>query len=261
MIEKKVSTYSVKENHPEKEGITFSVELTIDFEKKSFSIKPEINNQSVSTWGSGFIFTNSAKTDTKMWKAVVKAIDKAIDFAEQILEMEKAMSNPELVKGLNEAMDNFYKSIPDEKPLFISLESQFSEEELNELKSGVDVETVISNRIHLKLSKESGEEMLKRDKYEEFLQRMNKQNNLNYTTLYDYLNNAFLFVPKEKLTEADIYITKNNDLTDIVKSNIISIFFPNYKNNMDINLSLVQNDFEILKTFYFNKTKSKKDNE
>ena len=249
MIEKKVSTYSVKESHPEKEGITFSVELTVDHETKSFDIKPSIKGYSEK----GFVFTNSAKVDIKAWKAVVKAIDKAIDFAEQILEMGKAMRGPELVKGLNETMDNFKKSIPDEKPLFISLESQFSEEELNELKSGVDVETVISNRIHSKLFQESGEEMLKRDKYEEFLQRMNKQHNLNIANLYDYLNYAFLFIPKEKLTEADIHITKNNDLTDIVKSNIISIFFPKYKYNININMSFIDNDFDILKALYFNK--------
>ena len=257
MIEKKVSTYSVKENHPEKEGITFSVELTIDHETKSFNIKPSLKGYSEK----GFVFTNSAKVDIKAWKAVVKAIDKAIDFAEQILEMEKAMSNPELIKGLNKAMENFKKSILDEKPLFISLESQFSEEELNELKSGVDVETVISNRIHLKLSQESGEEMLKREEYEEFLQRMNKQTNTNYDTLYDYLNHAFLFIPKEKLKQANIHFIKRNDLTDIIKSNIISIFFPKYKDNMNINGSFIDNDFEILKDLYFNKINFNLNNE
>jgi len=79
---KKVAEFAISENlpgSPNTDGI--AVKLLIDYRNKSYSIFPNTPNRD------SFLFKQVPKPE--LWKAVCRAIIKAVDFAEQELAQHK----------------------------------------------------------------------------------------------------------------------------------------------------------------------------
>lgn len=259
MIEKKKASFTINE---ESEKGNVKVFLSIDFENKSFEIKPHLGMSD-----KGFVFTRSDLTSVDMWKRVIIAIQKGIVFAEEILKFDNISRDKEFQGKIKNLMEKFSEQILNKKdddnemPKFISLESQFSESELNELKSGVDVETVILNRVQSKIDSQKGQELVNEseliDKVEKFIDRMNSQNkDFNIINVYEYMNSIFRKTSKEDHAIISNIINRGNwTLTE--KVDIIRSFFPNYDTKE--NSSFLDDDFVIIRNLYFNKIKLKND--
>ena len=80
---KKVAEFAILENLPETTPNTdgIAVKLLIDYRNKSYSILPNVMNRD------SFLFKVNPKPE--LWKAVCRAIIKAVDFAEQELAQHK----------------------------------------------------------------------------------------------------------------------------------------------------------------------------
>lgn len=259
MIEKKKATFIINE---ESENGNVRVSLSIDFENKSFEIKPHLGMSE-----KGFIFTRSDLTSVDMWKRVTIAIQKGIVFAEEMLMFEDISKDKKFRDEIQNLMKEFSTKISNKKdgdneiPKFISLESQFSESELNELKSGVDVETVILNRVQSKIDSQKGQELNNEseiiNKVEKFIDRMNFQNKeFNIINIYDYMNSIFSKRSKEDHAIISDIINRSNWFLS-EKVDVIRFFFPNYDTKE--NSSFLDDDFVIIRNLYFNKIKLKND--
>lgn len=220
------SRFMVSENYGQNNEKRVVVLLEINHLDKSFDITPG----DTLSCNRGFIFTNSAKTDVDMWKAVLNCQMYALNFAQNILNTE-AQITPEFVRNLNNTVNSIVKEIKEEMA---------KEKSMIEKAGDVNFEN------------DTEEEKASRALYsvfDVFKERMEKLHNIEIKNIYDYMNQAFVGLNKD-VTKIISDISDRGIVSIDEKRFFIVAFFPKYST---FDEDHINSDFEIMKTIYKNK--------